>query len=248
MLANQHTEHRAALASARNRTPQCFLVPVLQPLVGHITPYALWRVREQLQILDCPSLHHKCSRTHLDSLGLPCYHNIQERVSQNKVLYLHDFHQRWFFIPPEGPTQLPSCPILNPAIVSTRGRPQGSLNHRPKSSTQRDPSQFELAQNMEEVKRRKCTRTGRARNPEPKSSQKQQSRKRKTQETRLEPESSTHDSSEDNLMEIELAWLVQSGGEAAPLWAEMEEFRGMTQAVQVSTRKSQRLVRKDKDV
>jgi histone-lysine N-methyltransferase SETD2 len=70
MLANQHTEHRAALASTRNRTPQCFLVPVLQPLVGHITPYALWRVREQLQILDRPSLHHRCSRTYLDSLEL----------------------------------------------------------------------------------------------------------------------------------------------------------------------------------
>jgi hypothetical protein len=46
MLGNQHTKHHAALASARNRTPQYFLVPVLQPLVGHITPYALWRVRE----------------------------------------------------------------------------------------------------------------------------------------------------------------------------------------------------------
>jgi len=49
-------------------------------------------------------------------------------------------------------------------------------------------------------------------------------------------------------MEIELARLVQSGGEAAPLWAEMEEFRGMTRALQVSTHKSQRLVRKDKDI
>ena len=49
-------------------------------------------------------------------------------------------------------------------------------------------------------------------------------------------------------MEIELARLVQSGGEAAPLWTEMEEFRGMTQATQVSTRRSQRLVRKDNDI
>jgi hypothetical protein len=248
MLENQHTEHRAAIASARNRTPQCFLVPVLQPLIGHITPYALWRVREQLQILNRPSLHHKCSGTHLNSLGLPCYHVIQDRISQNKVLYLHDFHQRWFFTSPEGPTQLPPPPILNPAIVSTRGRPQGSLNHRPKSSTQRNLSQFELTQNKEEVKRRKRTRTGRARNPGPKSSQKEQPRKRKTQEKRLEPESSTHNSSEDDLMEIELARLMQSGGEAAPLWTEMEEFRGMTRATQVSTRKSQRLVRKDKDI
>ena len=248
MLENQHTEHCAALASARNRTPQCFLVPVLQSLVGHITPYALWCVWEQLQVLNCPSLYHKYSHTHLDSLGLLCYHTIQEWISQNKVLYLHDFHQRWFFTPPKGPIQLPPCPILNPSIVSTQGHPQGSLNHRPKSSTQQDQSHFELAQDKEEVKRRKRTRTGRATNPEPKSSQKQQARKRKTQGTRSELESSTCDSSEDNLMEIELAQLVQSGGEAAPLWAEMEEFRGMTQATQVSTRRSQRLVRKNNDI
>ena len=128
MLENQHTEYRAALASARNRILQCFLVTVLQPLVGHITPYALWCVREQLQILDRPSLYHKCSRTHLDSLGLPCYHVIQERILQNKVLYLHNFHQRWFFTPTEHLTQLPPCPISNSAIVTTRSHPQGSLN------------------------------------------------------------------------------------------------------------------------
>jgi MULE transposase domain/FAR1 DNA-binding domain len=29
MLENQHSEHKAAIAAARNRTPQCFLVPML---------------------------------------------------------------------------------------------------------------------------------------------------------------------------------------------------------------------------
>ena len=60
MLTNQHVEHHAAMSSARNRIPQCFLIPMLQSLIGHITPYALWRVYEQFQILKWPSLQHLC--------------------------------------------------------------------------------------------------------------------------------------------------------------------------------------------
>jgi hypothetical protein len=47
-------------------------------------------------------------------------------------------------------------------------------------------------------------------------------------------------------MEIELERLVSSGGNASPLWAEMEEFAGMTRATQVPiTRRSQRIVERD---
>ena len=47
-------------------------------------------------------------------------------------------------------------------------------------------------------------------------------------------------------MEIELAQLVKSGGNAPPLWAEMEEFAGLTRTTQAfAARRSQRHVRKD---
>ena len=87
-------------------------------------------------------------------------------------------------------------------------------------------------------KGRKHTRTGRVKNPGPTSfepvlrkskNSERASRKGKDRSTGVsEQETLYYDSSEDNLMEVELARLAQSGGEALPLWAGMEEFRGIT--------------------
>ena len=74
MLITQHQEHRAAVSTAKNRTPQSFRCPLFNALVGHITPFALWRAFDQKQILNHPHLHHPCSRSHIDSMGIPCYH------------------------------------------------------------------------------------------------------------------------------------------------------------------------------
>ena len=77
-------------------------------------------------------------------MGIPCYHIMQEHIAQLQVLYLHDFHRRWFFnTPPEDFVQAAPRPILDPIIVRTKGRPTGSKSQQPKSSTQRDPSHFE---------------------------------------------------------------------------------------------------------
>ena len=100
MLENQHIEHNASMAQARNRTPQSFRIPLMEAVVGHITPYALWRVYEQKQILNRPTLHRPCHRSLVDSMGIPCYHIIQERIAQNQILYQHDFHSCWFFNTP----------------------------------------------------------------------------------------------------------------------------------------------------
>jgi len=212
---------------------------MLQSLIGHITPYALWRVYEQLQIFECPSLQHPCHQFHLDSLGLPCYHIIQERTSQNQLLYLHDFHRRWFFItPPDDFIQVPLCPILNPQVVKTKGRPKGSKKQQTASSTQRDPSEFEATiesqkrKGVTKQKERKRTRTGRKR-----------TRKEPTPETESS-EGVEGDSAEDALVSIELDYLVRSGGRAGPLWAEMEEFASMNKATQAFTRRSRRVANK----
>ena len=52
MLKNQHIEHNASIAQAHNRTPQSFHIPLMEAVVGHITPYVLWCIYEQKQILD----------------------------------------------------------------------------------------------------------------------------------------------------------------------------------------------------
>jgi hypothetical protein len=56
-------------------------------------------------------------------MGIPCYHIIQDRISNGQVLYQHDFHPRWFFTRlPEEFIQIAPRPILNPRTMHTKGR------------------------------------------------------------------------------------------------------------------------------
>jgi hypothetical protein len=87
MLTAQHREHYAAIEAARNRVPQSFRIPLFSTLIGYITPYALWQVYEQKQLLDCPALQHTCRQSYVDSLGLPCYYIIKECLTNNQILY-----------------------------------------------------------------------------------------------------------------------------------------------------------------
>ena len=115
MLENQHIEHNASMAQARNRTPQSFRIPLMEAVVGHITPYALWHVYEQKQILDRKQQSRICTQSYQESMGLPCCHIIQERLRRGEILYLHDFHSHWFFaVPSDDFVQAAPCPILNP--------------------------------------------------------------------------------------------------------------------------------------
>ena len=87
MLAARHWEHNAAIAAVRNWTPQSFHCPLFSALVGHITPYALWRAFKQKQILEYPSLHHPCCHTHIESMSILCYHIMEARIAENQILY-----------------------------------------------------------------------------------------------------------------------------------------------------------------
>ncbi|KAI9766969.1 MAG: hypothetical protein M1839_004660 [Geoglossum umbratile] len=110
--------------------------------------------------------------------------------------------------------QIASQPILNPIVVQTRGRPRKL--QQPKSSTAREPSHFEqelpAAKNSAKTRRkaRKRTRTG--------------------QQKELEELSEYHDSSEDALVERETRRLLESQGEADPLWTMEPDLAGMTRA------------------
>jgi hypothetical protein len=196
-------------------------------VVGHITPYALWRVFEQLQILKQPSLHHDCRQTIRNSMGLPCYHLIQEQQKRNEILYLYDFHPRWFFVPPPI-DMIHAAPrlILDLIVVRTKGHPAGSQNKQPESSTRQTPSQFEQVVSSRGRKgknssSRKRTRTGRSQYVSDSTSS-----------------SSGGDLEEDKLMEQELQRLRASGGNSDPMWTEVLEFAGMTRATRAMTKAS----------
>jgi hypothetical protein len=229
MLTTQHREHHAAMEAARNRIPQSFRSSLFSTLIGYITPYALWQVYEQKQLLDRPTLQNTCHRNHLDSMGLPCCHVIKDRLARGQTLYQHDFHPRWFFNqPPEQFIQTTPRPILNPITVQTKGRPR---NRQPQSSTARDSSLFEsstvAASSTGQKKPRKRARQGNRKglgdiSLKPNSSSRNSDDK--------SDENEYHDSSEDELVHREIARLVESNSSSEPLWTLESDLVGMTRA------------------
>src|SRR5437762_3852065 len=97
----------------------------------------LWHVLDQKTIMDKPELqHHSCTRTQQDSMGISCYHTLKTRIRAGEVIYLHDFHSRWFFEEPsDSLIQAAPRPILNPSVVQTRGRLAAKNKRQPISST-----------------------------------------------------------------------------------------------------------------
>jgi len=125
----------------------------------------------------------------IELIGLLYYHLIQQCIDAGKVLYLYDFYPYWFFESlNESFIQIAPRPILNPNIIQARGCPRGAKNKQPKSSTRREPSQFEKVIKKKKERKRKEISSGK---------EKQQ----KGQESNSEE---FHDSEKDQLMEREL--------------------------------------------
>ena len=86
------------------------------------------------------------------SMGIPCFHTVHERLSSGGYILLADIHPFWWYKRPEASTssaiEVQTCTIvLNPAVVRGKGRPRGSKNKKgyQLTNTRRDPSQFEYA-------------------------------------------------------------------------------------------------------
>jgi hypothetical protein len=81
-------------------------------------------------------------------MGLPCYYTLYQRKLSTSVVHLKDIHVHWHYSRPEpGSFSMPALPVLNPLIVKGKVRPRGALGTRSRvapTSTQRDPSSFEL--------------------------------------------------------------------------------------------------------
>ena len=147
MLTNQINEHQVAMAQAKDRTPQRFMVPFLSELIGHVTPFALHKIMDQHNLLTKPNLI-VCHHSMRDSMGIPCHHQIAERLREKEGLHLSEIHERWHFIKPSGkvgPVATGQLLLLNPRVIKGKGRPKGSkTKHKAASSTKRDASAFEI--------------------------------------------------------------------------------------------------------
>ena len=83
-------------------------------------------------------------------MSLPCVHLIQEHQHNQKEIHLHNVHLYSHFDQPDpntapGDLQLDLVMVREPQVTCTRGRPRGSKNRQPISSTQRDPLAFKIS-------------------------------------------------------------------------------------------------------
>lgn len=153
LLCNEHMEHDGALSRDRVRTPHTAKDPLYSQLLGRISNFALGKIWQQRHRLVALEPLPPCTRMFSQSMGLPCAHQIQERLQQQQTLLLEDVHRHWYYHPQALPVMIPL--ILDPAIVQPRGRPAVKLNppkghlnraataRQAKSSTRRNPSAFE---------------------------------------------------------------------------------------------------------
>jgi MULE transposase domain len=145
MLKSQHQEFEAKLGTEKIAPGLDLQIPIFTNLLGFITPHALRLILKQYRLLKSDQYKPSCTGLFHSSMGLPCSHMIQAKLQDPGNLRLADIHPHWQFIRPIRQVTMEPL-VLNPAVVRPKGRPAGSTN-RPreaKSSTRRDPSQFEL--------------------------------------------------------------------------------------------------------
>ena len=147
MLINQRHDYLIAAEEAKVRYPMDLKIDVFRNLAAFVTPYALRKILEEYKrLIDEPTVLPACTKAFSTSLGLPCAHIIQERLTSNGLM-IEDVHLHWrlerFFIQSD-----PLRHIRDPEVVRTRGRPMGAENRTRREevfadSTLREPSQFE---------------------------------------------------------------------------------------------------------
>lgn len=123
----QHADYEARLESAKTRTPIRAEQPIFALLLRKIYPYALNKLVEQL---NRPEPLPLCTGTFRLSMGLPCAHDIRQRLSENGHIRLDELHDHWH-ISREVTGVAPVLPpqVLDPLLVRQgRGRPRGAMN------------------------------------------------------------------------------------------------------------------------
>lgn len=137
-LLNQLAELRSNQAKQQIRVPIELSSSLYGAVRGWVSHEALRKVEEQRKLLAKEDPPHKpvCTGAFTQSQGLPCAHMLKELLSQNQVLRLEHFHSHWH-LNRDGTPQL---------LLEPRQRMDPIVLHStmPQSSTQREPSAFEL--------------------------------------------------------------------------------------------------------
>lgn len=139
-LLNQLTELRSNQAKQQMRMPIELSGPLYSAVRGWVSHEALRKVEEQRQLLTKQDPPHStlCTGSFSRSLGLPCSHTVKALLEQNQVLRLGHFHTHWHLNRDRSPVLLIEPRQRKDLITIDSVIPQ--------SSTQREPSGFEMVE------------------------------------------------------------------------------------------------------
>ena len=137
-LQNQLSELQALQAKQQIRTPLELSGALYGAVRGWVSHEAMRKVEGQRRLLAKidPPLSPTCTGTFSRVHGLPCFHTLD--AHRGEALLLSHFHPHWH-LKREGAPQL----LLEPRQRIEPIQAQSSL---PRSSTQREPSQFEAVE------------------------------------------------------------------------------------------------------
>jgi hypothetical protein len=153
LLKNRFAEFEAAVDSNKIRIPHTARDPFYTPLVGQISSYALGKLWDERYRLNSTDPLSPCTGSFRRTMGMPCAHDMQDRLVERGTLQLDDIHHHWYLAAPLPRVMEPL--VLEPAqenpkrkaqLPRTQGR-RGNRASRARiaaSSTQRDSSEFEV--------------------------------------------------------------------------------------------------------
>jgi hypothetical protein len=99
LLSNQFVAYESGVAMNKARVPHTANQPLYSQLLGRVSHYALGKIWKQKLRLTSPEPLITCSKAFRNSMGLPCAHEIQVFLAENRPLTLDKVHPHWHFLP-----------------------------------------------------------------------------------------------------------------------------------------------------
>lgn len=108
---------------------------LVQGLVHDKALFLIIRERAKLhKAEDEATLKWPCQCTIQASMGLPCFHDLFNRLRDGGQVLPEDIHPFWWYDRSKASTTVQRAIVLDPAVVKGKGRPKGSKGKRKKGS------------------------------------------------------------------------------------------------------------------
>lgn len=158
-ILNQKQDYQLKESQVKHWRPLFVYNALYREIIAYVSPSALYAIHDQKEYLDKPPEERRsCTGRFTKTMGLPCSHLIQQRLTETGCIKLTDVHPHWQYKAPIYRRSRQEVDIIsidlilqvaNPPRVRIRGRPAGATNlnrrqHEHEWSTCRDPLQWEL--------------------------------------------------------------------------------------------------------